>query len=239
VLLDDGAGLVRPEVPIALLATGSGSVPWLRISPSGEIVDTLAREDLPPQTFEIVSGGNRVFAAIPFPDRPLFHWLADRSGLVVVDRPGASDALQASFRVTKIGIDGDTVFSRSIDYAPARLDQERVTAAVSEIEDRLAGRRNAPGHGPIENALRGLDLIPAYRPPVASVASAPDGSIWIERDVANVDADWLVLDHRGDPIGQLRLPDGQRVMAVRDDLAAALELDPLDVPYLVLYRLRR
>jgi hypothetical protein len=239
VLLADGAGLVRPEVPIALIATGTGSVPYLRISPAGEISDTLVLEDLPPQTFEIVSEGNRVFAARPFPDRPLFHWLADGSGLVVVDRPAATDAAQASFRVTKIRIDGDTVFSRSVDYTPARLDEDRVTGAISEIVDRLAARRNAPGRAPIEQALRNLDLIPAYRPPVASVASAADGSIWIERDVANVDTAWLVLNARGDPIGQLRLADGQRIMAIRDDLAAALELDPLDVPYVVLYRLRR
>ena len=64
--------------------------------------------------------------------------------------------------------------------------------------------------------------------------------MWIRRaDPEGDDATWEVLDRDGEPMGSLSLPRAQQIVAARGDRLVALELDELDVPFLVVYSLRR
>jgi hypothetical protein len=240
ILLSDGTGLVKPEIPVALVASGSGRVPYLHIGRTGEVIDTLVWQELPAETFEIRSEGNRFFAAKPFPDTRLFHLAADGSGVVIVERARERDATQPQFRVRKIGIAGDTVFARSFAYERAKLEPGAVDHAVDQILARLARRAQAPSRREIEQTLRQLDLVPETAVPVTAVASANDGSIWLRRESDGVSPTlWQVLAPDGTLVAQLRLPAAQQILAIRDDGLVLLELDALDVPYVLRYRIRR
>jgi hypothetical protein len=77
-------------------------------------------------------------------------------------------------------------------------------------------------------------------PPVTYVAVGQDSSIWLRREEVSGDsAVWNVLDPSGEAVGTLRLPSGQTVVAAKGDVVAAIELDDLDVPYVIRYRLHR
>jgi len=240
VLLTEGTALVKPDVPVALLASGTGRVPWLHIGATGQVLDTLLWQELPLEAFEMRSGGNRFFAPKPFLDTRLFHLMVDGSGVVVVQRARERGASQAQFRVLKLGITGDTIFTRTYTYEPQPLAGAAIARALDEIEARLSRRPDPPDRREIEQALRQLGLLPETAMPVTAVASATNGSIWLRRESDGVSpAAWQVLAADGRPMAQLQLPERQRVIAVRDDVLVTLELDSLDVPYVVRYRIRR
>jgi len=239
-LLSDGTALVKPEVPVALMASGTGKVPYLHVDREGQVIDTVSWEALPLATFEIRSGGTSFYAAKPFPETPLFHLLADGSGLIVVERASNHARAPDQFRVVKIGVSGDTVFSRAYPFEPVRLSSSASSSALDRIEARLARRPNPPSRREIEQTLRRLNLIPEYAVPVDAVASASDGSIWLKRESDGSGTNlWQILTPEGTLEGTVRLPGSQSVLAVTGRMLVTLELDSLDVPYVLRHGIRR
>jgi hypothetical protein len=241
VLLADGTALLTPEVPIALMASGNGTAPYVRIDRQSQVMDTIAWRRLPPLRFETVSGGERFFAPQPFRQDPLYELTSDGSGLVVIDRPTApAGTPQAEYRVTKISPTGDTLFARAYRYTPVPLTSADLGQALSAIESRLATRPNPPGRREIEQALRNQRLVPDNMVPITHVAAGLDGLIWLGRGPAPPRRQtWQVLASDGSVLATTSLPIEQIIMTSRGDILAALELDSLDVPYLVLYRISR
>jgi hypothetical protein len=135
-------------------------------------------------------------------------------------------------------VSADTLFSREYEYAPVRVSGAAVDAAVEQIRAMLSRRGAPPRPAEIERALRSGDGIPAHLPPVTAAASGADGSIWLRREeTPGRTVRWDVLDRNGVLQATLRLPRGVTVETVAGDVLVGVELDELDVPYIVRYRI--
>jgi hypothetical protein len=241
VVLADGTALLTPDAPVALIASGTGKAPYVRIDRQSQVVDTIAWRQLPTITFETVSGGERFYAPRPFRQDPLYQLMPDGSGLVVVDRPTAtSETRQAEYRVTKISPTGDTLFARAYTYAPVPLTSTNLSQALSAVELRFANRPDPPSRREIEQSLRSQNLVPDNMAPITHLAAGFDGSIWLGRGHETPDRQtWLILASDGSVVATTSLPATETVMNARDNFLVALELDSMDVPYVVLYRIMR
>jgi hypothetical protein len=249
VLLADGTGLfgvgmiVRAMTGPAPQSPSSSPqrVPYVRTDSTGENTDTIAWRPLErTETSPLNVNGREYQILWPLFDAPIYRIAVDGSGIVVVERRRASNTNPSTFRVLRIGVEGDTIFARDYPYEPVPTPATLVSEIAAERAERLA--RDAPEVTAdlVEGQLRSAGLVPATLEPVREVTTAADGTIWLELTSALQDsATWLVLDRDGDPIGSLELPRGQRVLAASEDRIAALELDEFDVPYVVVYRYTR
>lgn len=242
--LSDGTAVVYASMPVMLLEAGIiTQVPWLRLARSGQLLDTLAWQDIAWKPVKIVSGGQEFAARPPFEDAPLVQVMADGSGLALVDRRAASSRSSARFRVTRIGIDGDTLWARDYPYTPVHPPDAVVDVAVEQIVERLSrgrGGRTPPRPAEIERALRSGGHVPDGLPPVTAVASGDDGTLWLRREETAVETvRWEVLDRNGVLQATLSLPARMTVQAFAGDVLVGVELDELDVPYVVRYGVMR
>ena len=242
--LSDGTAMVNATMPVMLMEAGIiTQVPWLRLARSGQLLDTLAWQDISWKPVRIVSGGQEFVSRSPFEDPPLVQAMADGSGLAVVERRAATSRGPARFRVTRIGIDGDTLWAREYPYTPVRTPGAVVDAGVEQIVERLSrgrGVRTPPRPAEIERALRSGGHVPEGLPPVTATASGDDGTLWLRREeTAAETVRWEVLDRNGVLQATLSLPARVTVHAFAGDVLVGVELDELDVPYVVRYRVTR
>lgn len=153
--------------------------------------------------------------------------------IFVVDRPQPTAPGTSRFRVTRLNVRGDTVYSRLYRYAVQPLGRER--------RDRLTGVvKSAPvfaRHGVNTDAVLRAMRIPDYLPPITEVVAGRDGTLWLRREETGADTvSWMVLDANGMTIGALRLPAKLTVhQADRRNLWGVMK-DESDVPQIIRYR---
>lgn len=257
-----GAGESSPPRPEGLLPDGTifGSPPaWSREVAKGTItervvlrldersmpLDTLFRQPLRNTTWAIEdpnsTRGFGSYGAQPFSDTEMVQFGPSGSDLVTVERRVPTTADGASFRVSRISLAGDTLFSREISYAPTPIDPVLVDSLVrmrGESMGRIAARMpGAPTPARAEELARASLYLPAFHPPVSQLLVGRDGSIWLQREVVNGEtADWLVLSPAGGIAGTLSAPRRMRILAAEERRIWGMETDELDVPYIVRYR---
>jgi hypothetical protein len=213
----------------------------VRMDAEGGVLDTLA---LVPVGRESVLGVLRedggTFGGQPFGDATMAVRVRSGEGLLILDRR-ALESQDPAFRLTRIGLSGDTLFSRSYPYAPVPLPRDTVRAAIQQTAETLheftsprTGGSIAQWRGWVEEAI----YVPAHFTPVSRVVAGGDGTIWLELNPppGPEQADWLVLDGEGEPLGRVRLPAGLRVLAADRQALLGVERDELDVEYIVRYR---
>ena len=84
----------------------------------------------------------------------------------------------------------------------------------------------------------GLDL-PDHRPPLRTTVAGRDGSLWIEMNGESSDSTAWVLFHPDlTPRGELLLPARLRPRHIAGSTVWAIELDEMDVPWLVRLRVQ-
>jgi hypothetical protein len=249
-LSSDGTALVIPNSAMpASTERGSGvrrgsfRIPALRIDSQSQVIDTLAWEQHTGANVVLARGGAEFFFQARFFDSPLLKLIPDGSGVVVVDRRAAEGRETSTFRVSATRRVGDTIFSREFTYLPVPTTREVVRSVLERTpiyqNPGSSASASPPGVPEREDALRGGDLVPSMLPPVTYLTVGQDSSIWLRREEAVDSAVWNVLDPSGNAVGSLRLPSGQTVVAAKGDVIAAVELDDLDVPYVIRYRLHR
>jgi len=245
VMLPDGSGIALtagmvagggpPQAQAPALMRG---FPVVRFDTAGTILDTLAWQQYRAGRTLLNFEGRPLGMAVPVNDGALVAIARDGGGAVVAERtlpPGPEPA----WLLRRIATGGDTAFARSIPYTPVPLPDAYVTRLA---EERAAAySRGAPGltGAQIEGAWRDADFVPETLPPVTELVATQDGRIWVRREepAEGQSARWEVFAADGELRAVLRLPARQQVVAARDGLMVALELDDLDVPYLVVYRL--
>lgn len=246
----DGTVLVMPQLVMPVLTergpgvrTWSYAIPVLRMDLRSQVIDTLAWEQHMAANVVVSRGGGEFFFAAHLFDSPLLKLMPDGSGVVVVDRRAAADRATTTFRVSAIRGARDTIFSREFAYEPVPSTHEVVRSALERTpiyqDPRSRASGSPPGVPEREAALRDAGLVPSMLPPVTYVAVGQDSSIWLRREEVSGDsAVWNVLAPSGEAVGTLRLPSRQTVVAAKGDEVAAVELDDLDVPYVIRYRIR-
>jgi hypothetical protein len=238
--------------------TDSIPVPFVLFDARGAVTDTVgwagrppprmwrppSEESPPPDIIEV--GGRRIW--VPSGPTTLPSWLPVTDGYVVVETPLAETAEDGVFTVTRIGLEGDTVYHLALHYSPAAyssedLDSIAVWAARGEPGGMVP---YVPGQGPpadwevIARHIRGAMEFPVFQLPVEYPWLAQDEGLWLRQtDEARPETvDWILLDPEGRPRGQLELPSEVRISWSRGDTFWAAVPDEYDVPWVVRYRIR-
>lgn len=172
--------------------------------------------------------------------------LPEGRGIVIADgQPNAGTAGQA-IRLTALSPQRDTLWQQELPAAPIPLTAAHIAAAVlrtppypiADCSTRDATAAAPPAPEQIAAAYAASEGALRHLPALTGLSIGQDGSIWIRREESAADSTtWQLLDVDGAPKGFLRLPIGERVVAAREDIFVTSEVDELDVPYLVRYRL--
>ena len=86
----------------------------------------------------------------------------------------------------------------------------------------------------MESALREAIRLPDFRPPIRVLHAGSDGTLWLQLNAAAADvAEWVLIGADGSPRGRLRLPARMQIHHSALPTVWAVELDDLDVPWLV------
>ncbi|MDH3733476.1 MAG: hypothetical protein OEU54_08070 [Gemmatimonadota bacterium] len=217
-------------------AEEQGDSPVLRLALDGDILDTLVIRPLEGDQLNVdVGTGEPNFTGPPYGWGPIVAVSPARMELVVAER----DVYPAEprMRVTRSSVGGDTFWSREYPYDPVPVDPDHVEAVVANFA-RVVEQAGWTTARRAAEAYRGSMVIPEHTPPLTRVVIGRDGSIWLELadndDTAN---HWLLLDSSGELHGQVSLPERFFVRYATLEEVWGMELDELDIPYLVLYTL--
>jgi len=187
----------------------------------------------------ILRDGGGIFTSQPFSDAVEARLLNDGSGLLVLERGAAQEVGLAEFRLTRIGLGGDTVFSRVYPYEPVPLPRERVDSAIDAQAERLhrfVGERTGTTLPQWQGWVADAMYAPPYYSPVSEILSGRDGTIWLGLNPPGPEGrEWLVLGPAGDPVGRVLMPTGLRVLLADERNVWGVETDELDVQYIVRY----
>ncbi len=248
----------RNNPPTGVEPTDSIPVPFVLFDPTGAVTDTIGWAGRPPPRmwrppaeddfrleFIEVGGGRHI---VPWPPTTMPRWVALPDGYALVEAPLRQTQEDGVFTVTRFGLSGDTVYTRTLHYRPIRYsaaDLDTIAARAARGE-RGGGVPYNPAGSPVpsdwEVIARRLRLamnFPEFKQPLESAWLAQDESIWL-RLLSGDDstARWVLLDAQGQPRGQLELPSHLRIRWNRGDTFWAVEPDEYDVPWLVRFRIQ-
>jgi hypothetical protein len=183
-----------------------------------------------------ISASSRTTVRLPVPDNELIAFAPDGRWFVVVDRHAVGMPELDSVPVYAIGLAGDTLWTRALPYEPLPLLQSEIDSVQSRAK-LLGDMVGRAGGTPAEAQDRMSRMVlPGHRPAVERVVIGSDNRVWIEWATTppNVGS-WLALSHEGEAIATIA--PGKRVDLLAADATAfwAVELDELDVPYVVRY----
>ncbi len=243
-LLGDGSIHGVSTVPSDEVVRGRiTQVAHVRMDETGAVTDTLAMLPLGVESvLGVLDGVGGTFTQQPFGDGVLGAVTRDGMGLLILERKAAGSPGPADFRVRRLDLAGDTVFSRAYPYRPVPIPAERVDSAINTIADQLqefVGERMGTTAAQWRGWIGDAAYTPDYHTPVSQLVAGRDGTIWLALHPPGArGTDWLVLDEDGDPVGRVLLPPGLRVLLGDRENVWGVETDGLDVPYLVRYGVR-
>lgn len=196
----------------------------------------------PRDIFALLRDGGGSYGSQPFGDSHSVSF--GESSLVTVNRRAWTGSGEAALTVSRIGFDGDTIFTVRVPYEPLPLSAERFEAALAERVERRSSMSAAfqASEGRIREAL----YRPSHLPAVRGTMQARDGTFWLRRwDPVETGTgehgeqvyEWWVLDAEGAPLARARTPIGLSIRLIDGDTVWGVETDELGVEYIVRYRL--
>lgn len=251
-------GSMATQPPSGVQPTDSIPMPLVLFDATGAVTDTAGWAPWPPphmwhppsagdEEFKMVQVGGRPHM-VPMPPSRHPWWEPLSEGYLSIETPLPETADHGVFSVTRVGLRGDTVYHREYHYMPVRytsadLDSIAARAGRGGPGGMVAYRPGAPvpdDWQAIANRLRAEMKFPDFKLPLdGGPWLAQDQSLWLRLSDSNDStAHWVILNDQGRPHGQLELPARVRPMWNRGDTFWAVELDALDVPWLVKFRIR-
>jgi hypothetical protein len=170
----------------------------------------------------------------PWSDGSLVAIAPGGRSIAVVDRRLPDEGEPTAFRVTRIGIAGDTVWSTTRPYSPVEADRTRQDSVLARYAE----------NGPSLEALEEVIFRPTIQPPASSVFVGRDGRTWVGREspadsgtgegsAAGAKRRWDVFGSDGQLVAIFNVPVAIELLAADGAVAWGVETDDLDVPYLV------
>lgn len=214
------------------------------MTPQGDNLGTIWVQPFKPtDILALLRDRGGAFFEQPFGDTPIYFVDAE-GALLVLDRRVFEGVGDPVIRLTRIGMQGDTLLERELPYVPEPLPRERLDSAAHAQAEAVIGfmRRVNPDveSGKLEADLRAAMFGPDYLPAVRSMVQAADGSIWIQRFSPSEEGVlWWVLGEDGEPLATAVTPVGLRVLLVSGNALWGVETDEFDVNYIVRYEIRR
>lgn len=210
------------------------SYPVVRFDRNGAVVDTLRWDTVRPGPTVRV-GGRAHYPPTLRPTSPVEVVEGDQRLQL---RWWTSEAEpDGTLELLRIAGAGDTISQCGLRYHPIPLP--------GRVRDSLLDFPVGRGQmlGTTDAALRkalasGLDL-PDHRPPLRTTLVGRDGSVWIELNGESSDSTaWVLLAPDLTPRGELLLPARTRPRHINGYSVWAVELDEMDVPWLVRLRVQ-
>lgn len=220
------------------------SLAHVRMDPDGSTVDTLLTTPVGrSNVLGVLRDGGGTFMSQPFSDADLVLVENDRTSLLTLQRRAALSEGQHEFRLTRVDLTGDTVFSRNYPYQPVPVTADTVQKAVDSAAEGLhgfVGERTGTTLGQWRGWIREAIYVPDYYAPVREVVSGRDGTIWLARNPAGgATVEWLILDRNGEPVGRTETPAGFRLLLADSSMVWGVLRDDMDVDYIVRHRAER
>jgi hypothetical protein len=183
---------------------------------------SLARRSVPQTTIAIP----------PFSVAAWTDFAPDHRSIVRVDHTAGGAGGVIELRVTRIGIEGDTLAATTLPLPPRPIPTHVRDSLFDRDVRRLAGELRDEGRARRElGALR----VPDSYPPVRGVVVGHDLRVWLQLEGEN-ETRWLVLDPELRPLAFADVPPGmQRLLPAGEDLWGII-LDENDVPRIFRYR---
>jgi len=235
---------ISPAWSDAIARSQLDGVPHVHMDADGATLDTLWWQAFEPHDILALlreSGGT--FGQQPFGDGSLVT-LSPAEKLVVLERRVPDEPEGAAFRLTMLAMSGDTLTRRAYPYTPVPLPTALVDSMAHVQAEQWHGFMTRFDQGAtvasLERDIRTAMYAPRFFPPVHTLVAADDGSIWLGGFSREGQArEWKILDASGSPRGRVLAPAGLRIMVVRGDQVWGVEMDELDVSYIVRYQVVR
>ena len=236
-LLSDGSVFAGSSFPSHLVSSGQIKArPVFRVTRTAAVLDTIAWVPIGSGQGTMQSGNATMFFSQPVPDDPMTVIAGPSERVFVIER-GAGQG-STSFNVTAIDASGDTLWSRSHTYRPKAFAAGVVDSIVDVQVRRFSSGPNEKTRFSADQVRKALH-IPDHQVTVTQAFAAMDGSLWLRREEFGATLNWTVLDPKGNVVATFGLPRNVRPMTVIGDQAWGVELDDVDVPQLVRYRIRK
>lgn len=232
-------------------------VPFVLFDATGAALDTIGwaprpppRMWHPPQPGEepikfIEVGGQR--RVVPSAHLTLPWWLPLPDGYILVDAPQARSPEDGTFTVMRFGLQGDTVYARTVHYHPIRYtsaDLDSIAAWGARGEPRgmlpvyMPGAPVPDDWEVIAHRLRDAMDFPEFKASLEYPWLAQDGSVWLRLPGENVNTvRWVILDPEGTPRGEFELPANVSIQWSRGNVFWAVQPDESDVPWVVRFEI--
>lgn len=244
-LLSDGTIYgATPAFSHAVVDGTLTSIAHVRMDPDGRTVDTLLTTPVGrSNVLGVLRDGGGTFMSQPFSDADLVFVEHDRTSLLTLERRAALDEGQHEFRLTRVNLAGDTVFSRNYPYQPVPVTADTIQKAIDSAAEGLhgfVGERTGTTLEQWRGWIRDAIYVPDYYAPVREVVSGRDGTIWLARNPAGgTTVEWLILKRNGEPVGRTETPAGFRLFLADRSMLWGVLRDDTDVEYIVRYRAER
>lgn len=203
-------------------------VPIVRFDRQGTVVDTLRWDtvDIGPT---VRVGGRPLHPPGLRPRSPVIEQLGD-------DRLEVRWSGEAGLvEILRLAASGDTAARTGLRYEPLPLPAH-VRDSLLDSHEGMGSLYGVSDAELVAAMASGLEL-PGQRPPIRSTRVGRDGSLWIELNRPSLDsADWVVLGPELTPRGRATLPLRMTPRHIDRSILWAVELDELDVPWLVRLR---
>jgi hypothetical protein len=211
--------------------------PYVRATPTGEVLGEVYRERVAPDDFVRADiGEGRVALGVhPLRYGPLVAFRPDGSGLVVVERPQAEAVPGARFRIRAFDASGAQTLDLEVPYEPVSAEGWRDAYARGLEEDMTASGR--PVDRTFLSALIEAPVDRRFQPSVTAVKAGPDGSIWVRREETEAaSVRWQLFTGEGALRGALSIPKDTELIRVGLEEVWAVEKNEFDVPFLLRMR---
>lgn len=253
-LIGDTSAIISPNIAYAPgpLDCTPGSrgfvmpVPYLLTRSDGSIADTIIWSERVNSSLLLVSGSDTHVWYMPFRQTVFFGALPEGRGILIADERPSAAGEGSAVRLTALSPQRDTLWQRELPISSIPITAENLAEAAVRVPPRLmpgcssgdAASATAPSPEQVATAYRSSKDALTHLPALTGLTVGQDGSIWLRREELAPDSTtWQLLDPEGEPVGVVQLPIGQRVVAARGSAFVTTEVDELEVPYLVRYRL--
>ena len=168
---------------------------------------------------DVVLGSAPVLGDQPFGDHPLVGLSPDGRHVTIVRREHQMAAWMTAYRVTRVGLDGDTLFNTERRAPMVRVSDKIFDAAVADLAERPGAVEALGGTSELRRALVGsLVYRPPFQPPISDLLVGQDGKSWLRwPDDGEERVRWEVLDGGGRPLWTFEADRALKLIAADAD----------------------
>jgi hypothetical protein len=190
---------------------------------------------------DVVLGNAPVLGDQPFTDHPLYQISPDGSHVTIVRREHQMAAWMTVYRVTRVTMEGDTLFNVERRASMVRVTDETVDSTAAELAALPGAMEAFPGTVPGRQALiRAMLSRPRYHPPISDILVGFDGTTWLRwPDTREGKVRWEVLDRSGEPQWTFEADRRLKLVAANGEEVWGLLREDQDVIHLIRFRLRQ